>query len=143
MCTVKHEMSETRENHVKTLRKALGKTQQEFAELIKCGYSTLQGYEAGRAIPTDVRRRLVELAVEFRLGNLASEIAGATAPIEQGISLPSTEDRDRIHLTVDAVLDIGDPATVDALRAVLKLCELHITGNPSRAKTAERRGPSI
>ena len=126
-------MPETLENFVKVLRKAVGKTQQEFAEDLGCGYSTLQGYEAGRAMPKDVRAKLVTIALEHNLGPLAAAIAKEGMPDENSAGRPSQEDRRQVHLLVDAILDRANPATIEALRSVLKLCELHIIGLPTRA----------
>lgn len=129
-------MSEDKENYIKTLRKAIGKTQQQFAEELDCGYSTLQGYEAGRAIPKEIRAKLIALALEHNLGTIAAQIAKIDLPpVAEDASL---DDRRQIHLIVDAILDGGDSATKEALRSLLKLCELHIIGRPTRARAHER-----
>src|SRR5262249_55004424 len=112
------------ENPVKTLRMAYGKTQQDFAQMLGCGYSTLQGYEAGRAIPPAIRDKLVSLALERRLGDLAADLK---QEVRQGEAEELETLRQEAHLIVDAVFSAGDPALIDGLRAVIRMCDKYLS----------------
>jgi transcriptional regulator with XRE-family HTH domain len=128
---------ESHENYLKVLRKALGQTQHQFAELLGCAYSTLQGYEGGRTIPKEIQAKALTLALENKLGGLAAQIANLDDASASSPATPAA-DRDRIHLTVDAILDFGDEATKEAFHSILRLCELHIMGRPSSRGVGRR-----
>lgn len=132
----------SRENYIRVLRKAYGETQQEFAARLEVGYSTLQGYEGGRQVPKDVRSKLTALALERNLAELALQIMRDGAdPNPDHSTVPSDdEERQRALLVVNGIFDVGDPATLEALKATLRLCELHITGRPTRTTKAGQKG---
>ena len=109
------------ENPVKTLRLAYGKTQQDFAQMLGCGYSTLQGYEAGRSIPPTIREKLVGLALEKRLGDLAADIKQDVKDARQGEDEEFESQRREIHLIVDAVFASGDARLIEALRSAARV----------------------
>jgi DNA-binding transcriptional regulator YiaG len=119
------------------LRNALGMSQIEFAQLVGKGYSSIRNYERGVPPPDDVAEKLVQLAVEHGMADLALQLKGefgVRRVLEPGETLISTArkpkakaaapsassvapgaDRDRLHAMLDEVLDSGDPAAVSAV----------------------------
>jgi hypothetical protein len=91
---------------------------------LDCGYFTLRGYEAGRAVPKNIREKLVKLALE-KTGGLGR--LDCRRGIPGGARVPFSGSAAGIHLLVDAIFDEGDQPMMDALLAVVKLHESRLT----------------
>lgn len=64
------------ENFVKKLRTALGMSQVKFGDAIGRSLGSVQQYERGVPFPDEVRERMMSLAAEHGLADLAIEISG-------------------------------------------------------------------
>jgi transcriptional regulator with XRE-family HTH domain len=102
------------------LRKALGLTQQQMAERLDCGFSTLQGYEAGRKLSPDIRERAVRIAHEHSLESLAHLLATASAEGELKTGRYNPENR-RWHDMLEAILESKDPQALAAVKPNITL----------------------
>jgi transcriptional regulator with XRE-family HTH domain len=96
------------DNFVRKVRKTLGLLQPEFAKLIGVAYSTLQGYEAGRAVPAEVEERVREIAAEKGLQ------VGPRSDVPRG-----GDEGAKWHDLLDEVLNSGELDCVDAVQSNL------------------------
>ena len=106
------------ESAILILRKALGFTQHEMADALDCGYSTLQGYEAGRKIPADVQERANRLARQHSLDfpNMVEGPADSSA--KAGRYNPEHR---RWHDMLETILESKDPRALEAVKPNLVL----------------------
>jgi len=96
------------ENAVRRLRRALNLSQQKFADLVGRSCPSIQGYEAGKRVPDDVRAKMAALATERGLAAVAAELRAAPARKAAGKAQEATERRRRTHDLVDEILNLGD-----------------------------------
>jgi len=100
------------------LRNALGFTQHQMADALGCGYSTLQGYEAGRKIPADVIERAARLAQEHSLD--FSNMAAGPSEVPSKAGRYNPENR-RWHDMLETILESKDPRALEAVKPNLVL----------------------
>ena len=110
------------ENLIRTLRKALGETQTEFAATLGYAYSTVQQWEAGRNPPPEALDRLSEVARDHNLDGLAAAFARLKNPAAADASAPSfpATRHGQWHALLDAILDSGDGEASQAIQFVLR-----------------------
>jgi transcriptional regulator with XRE-family HTH domain len=112
------------ENLVRTLRMALGISQQQFAAVVGCSYGSIQNYENGRAIGPAALERMIALAAERNLLTLAGELkqqyGWPSAP-----SPPAEINPRKWHAMLDYILQHGNAAAIAAVQSVLVVCWEH------------------
>lgn len=102
------------------LRKALGLTQQQMAERLECGYSTLQGYEGGRNLAADTRAKAIDLAHANQLEHLAQLLSEEKTEPTGKRARYNPENR-IWHEMLETILESGDKRANEAVRPNLVL----------------------
>lgn len=108
------------ENPVFLLRKALGLTQQQMAERLECGYSTLQQYERGAKLGAETRAKAIDLAHANHLENLAQLLSEQETEGSQKRTRYNPENR-RWHDMLETILESGDARANEAVKPNLVL----------------------
>ncbi len=132
-------------NVIARLRTALGITQQEFAQRAGISYASVQNYEQGRSPSAETAVKLVNLAVENGLAELAMEleqqpyfIRAVFAPSSARSRLPADPRNvhlaDSLHVSLDRVLASGNADSIGALEEFL----ISGTGTESRIGAGEK-----
>jgi predicted transcriptional regulator len=102
------------------LRKALGLTQQQMAEALGCGYSTLQNYEGGKKLAPEVRAAAVNLAYDRKLPQLADLLG--QHQVDAATKLARYNPKNTTwHNMLETVLESGDKRANDAVQSNLVL----------------------
>jgi transcriptional regulator with XRE-family HTH domain len=103
------------ENPLVVLRKALGLTQQQMAEKLGCGYSTLQTFEAGKRLSEEIRAAAVNLAVDADLGHLAHLLSAdePSGPVGPNDYNPANR---RWHDMLETILESKDATAISAVQ---------------------------
>lgn len=143
------------ENRYLRLRKALGMTQQQFAVAASLSMASVQNYEKGLEPSHNTLMRLVNLALEHGLAELAVELQGGEVAVVREFPpkgsrprLPETPGsislQDELHRAVDLVLQSGDPEAVGALESLLAEISTRatrtITGEGAKARSPALHG---
>ncbi len=154
---------------LRKLRKALGLNQVEFSSVIGRSYQSVQNYEKGVPMPPDLVEKVVALAAQRGLAEIANELRGGryevnrTAPIEQpsmgraprrgespraqspvpprrSQSVFPPAERSKLHALLDEILDSGDPDAIEAVVPNLRLFSKWV--RRSGRGTERRRDPA-
>jgi transcriptional regulator with XRE-family HTH domain len=117
---------------IRSLRSALGMSQEAFARAIGKSYASVRMYEDGRKVPPAVMAKMFGLANKAGLKELLPEIEHWAAdlydhPIEakqfEDLAIESGEspaERKRLHEMLDYVLDGAPVHTAQALRETVR-----------------------
>jgi transcriptional regulator with XRE-family HTH domain len=112
------------ENLVRTLRIALGLSQQAFAVALGCSYGSIQNYENGRNVSPAALERMIALATEGKLLPLADDLklqyGWPSAPSPPAEIIPR-----KWHQMLDYILQHGNAAAIAAVQSVLVVCSEH------------------
>ncbi len=113
---------------IKKLRDALGWSQTALAQALKLSYGSIQGYEAGRRVPSEVVEKLKALALGHGLTDIAAEFMHVRPEIpgdsEKNLidfsaragknKIPPNEQK-TAHRLLDEIYRSGNPDAVDAV----------------------------
>lgn len=139
------------ENLVRKLRSALGLSQVAFGQLLGRSYQSVGYYERGVPIPPAVVERLIAIATENNLADIAMELAGGKWQIKRvlqpGETLISNKlDRkgektdNKWHTLLDEVLGSGNAEAISAVQSNLVVFSMYVRSRPAprrdRAKGA-------
>jgi transcriptional regulator with XRE-family HTH domain len=117
---------------IKKLRMALGLSQEALAQAIGKSCASVRTYEDGRKLPPEVLGRLLYLASKAGLAELVDEIEHQAAvwydrpiPIAEPDGHPSAtespEERKKLHVLLDYVLDSAGTDVAQALRETIRI----------------------
>ena len=107
---------------IKTIRQALGITQEEFARRIGRSSARIRQYEEGAKISPPARKAIVELAEQAGLGDLVDDFLSEREELAPGLAIVGRPDARiaRLHDMLDQILAGGDRAVIRAVRAVIE-----------------------
>lgn len=104
------------DNPVLQVRNLTGETQVDFARRIGRHFSSVQGYESGRKVPTEVIEKLKLIAVEFGHPEIGMELAGVKTNKKAGIESRREKTDNKWHSLLDEVLNSGNAEAITAVQ---------------------------
>ena len=148
------------DNPVRLLRENLRLNQHQFGDLIGRSYSSVQAYEAGKKVPTEIAERLKNIAVEKGFADIAATLTSGYLTIQEAhdrgkhvvnpakqaqrsnSSAHGPDDRDTWHGILDLVWTSRQHEAIAAIKHVMLLAKVTVGGTSAAGRKKGETKPS-